>query len=574
MKNLTIGKKLIVGFGTVLVLMLVSIGAALFSIDDMGTQTGYYYTYTVPNMESVGKIEVDILETLSDMQKAVLSDDPQVIQKEFDLAAANGKAVVDNLNDYANTQRNHDRDAEIEKLRTLLTAAASSRAEITELLKDPTEENHGKALKIYEENYSTKLNQAMDVLKDLSASSEKRSVQQKAESEAAKNRAWVLLFACAAVSVTLTIVVIIAIRRSILNPIKEIVEVYTQVSKGNKQVNVTYDGKDELGQMASLIRKTNEQEGRIIGDVIHQFTKISQGDLDIQIEQEYPGDFIAIKQAIENTAATLNQAMRIINTAAEQVATGSEQVSSGAQALASGSTEQASSVEELNAAVVQVAEQASENLSAIQVAAGYIEQAGAGVFTSNEYMSQLSEAMTEISTSSAQIANITKAIEDIAFQTNILALNAAIEAARAGNAGKGFAVVADEVRNLAAKSAEAAHQTGELIEAAVATVKKGTQITGQTAQALQDAGVNTQKVTESFSKIERASTAQTEAIEQIKEGLNQISAVVQTNAATAEENSATSEEMATQAAILRREIEKFKLDMGGEQSMDISSVCS
>ncbi len=115
------------------------------------------------------------------------------------------------------------------------------------------------------------------------------------------------------------------------------------------------------------------------------------------------------------------------------------------------------------------------------------------------------------------------------------------------------------MRNLAAKSSEAAKQTATLIQASVASVEKGTEITAQTAQILQSVAVITGNVVESFQQIEHSSAKQAGEIEQIKQGLSQISSIVQTNAATAEENSATSEEMSAQATMLREEVRKFKL---------------
>ncbi len=363
-----------------------------------------------------------------------------------------------------------------------------------------------------------------------------------------------------AVSVIIALFVI----RLTVKPTVTITEAAQKLAHGDLGVQIGVRSQNEMGRMADSLNKAISLFHSYIYDISEKLGQMSQGDMRVNIDLDYIGDFAAIKQAIEGTAAGLNHTLTTINTAAEQVSTGSSQVASGAQALAAGSSEQASSVEELSVSVTKIAEQAMENSQNVMTATQYVQQAGAGVMASNEHMGQLTAAMSEIGSASNQITNITKVIEDIAFQTNILALNATIEAARAGNAGKGFAVVADEVRNLAAKSAEAAKQTTELIRASVQTVAKGTQITAQTAQILSDVGEKAQMVSTSIEKIERASAEQALAIEQIKQGLTQVSAVVQTNAATAEENSATSEEMSAQAATLREEVGKFKLETGYE----------
>lgn len=563
MKNLTISKKLIVGFGIVLIMMIVIIVVSLGSVRSISNVIGTYTQYTLPNNTSIWSIRRDTVSIQRYMARALSETNTDNIDELFGMAQQDSISLLNTFDVYAGNQRDTSRDAKISELRELFPKVDTARQEIAELMKNPTENNILQAKKMFEEEYIPIVDKTAEILVDFSDMAEKRAVQQNADADAAIQLIWIILFVCGAISISLTVVVVIAIRKSILTPVKEIVEVYQEISKGNKKVNVTYESSDELGQMAALIRASNEQESRIIGDVIDKFTKISQGNLQISIDQEYPGDFVVIKQTIENTATVLNQTMHTINTAAEQVSAGASQVSSGAQALAAGSTEQASSVEELTVSIGKIAEQAAENSINVNVANQYVEQAGAGVNAGNEHMVQLTEAMADIGSASNQIANITKVIEDIAFQTNILALNAAIEAARAGSTGKGFAVVADEVRSLAGKSAEAAKQTGELIQNSVATVSKGTQITAQTAQILQDVGGSALKVTESFAKIEQASAEQANAIEQIKQGLTQVSAVVQTNAATAEENSATSEEMSAQAVTLREEVGKFKLDLDG-----------
>ena len=168
-------------------------------------------------------------------------------------------------------------------------------------------------------------------------------------------------------------------------------------------------------------------------------------------------------------------------------------------------------------------------------------------------------ATRNIDQSSVQIGTVIKAIEDIAFQTNILALNASVEAARAGSAGKGFSVVADEVRNLAAKSAEAVQNTNTLINRSIHDVKTGTESTHLAVSAVRDIGECVQSIKALMDEIAAASVQQSEMIVLVEHGIKEISSVVQTNTATAEKSAAVSKELSEQARTLNRLLSRFHI---------------
>ena len=353
------------------------------------------------------------------------------------------------------------------------------------------------------------------------------------------------------------------ITNSITEPVKQIDAAVASLRKGelSNVEMLTYESEDEFGD---TIRNLKEAMG-ILADYVREISvevkAIAQGDLTRNGDDitDFLGDFSELKTSLLYILKRFNSTLTEISNLAEQVSSNSSEVENASKSLADGATEQAGVIEELNATIDTVVDMAEDTAKETQNASARVKASANKANEEKEKMNELLTEMEHITEISKEIGNIITDIEDIASQTNLLSLNASIEAARAGEAGKGFAVVADQIGKLAADSAKSAVNTRDLIDKTLVEIENGNTITRTTADAFNQIITDMESFAELAENTMEKANSQAESLEQIGQGIEQLSGVVQGNAASSEENTAISINLAEGAAKMHDRVNIFKL---------------
>ena len=348
---------------------------------------------------------------------------------------------------------------------------------------------------------------------------------------------------------------------ALTEPIYELQDAMRKLKAGDFDIELTYEGNDELSELGSDILAACNQLHIIVADTGEVLDKMANGNFKVSTgaRESYVGDFAAQLEAMRTLKYNLSDTLRQIQAAASQVMVGSEQLAGSAQDLAEGATNQASAMQELTATIENITNISEESAKNAAMASASASSAAEDAKKSREEINHLTEAMDRITATSKEIEDIIAAIEDIASQTNLLSLNASIEAARAGEAGRGFAVVADQIGKLAADSAQSAVSTRDLISRCLSEVEAGNRIVESTMESIGTVLANMEAFAGMAAGAAEASNMQVDMLKQIEAGMDQINLVVQSNSATAQETSAVSEELSAQATGLDEMIEKFEL---------------
>lgn len=353
------------------------------------------------------------------------------------------------------------------------------------------------------------------------------------------------------------------ITNSITEPVEQIEAAVASLRKGelSNVEMLTYESEDELGD---TIRNLKEAMG-ILADYVREISvevkAIAQGDLTRNGDDitDFLGDFSELKTSLLYILKRFNSTLTEIRNLAEQVSSNASEVENASKSLADGATEQAGVIEELNATIDTVVDLAADTAKETQDASARVKASANKANEEKEKMNDLLMEMEHITEISKEIGNIITDIEDIASQTNLLALNASIEAARAGEAGRGFAVVADQIGKLAADSAKSAVNTRDLIDKTLVEIEKGNTITRTTADAFNQIIADMESFAEIAQNTMEKANSQAESLEQVGQGIEQLSGVVQGNAASSEENTAISINLAEGAAKMHDRVNIFKL---------------
>ena len=347
-------------------------------------------------------------------------------------------------------------------------------------------------------------------------------------------------------------------REELLAPITKVSEQMVAMSAGNlhESFDMTEDD-SEVGRMVGAIRFMKDNLVKIIGEITAVLEQMGDGNYDISLNQNYVGEFSAIKESFYKISQEIRHTLRTLREMSEQIKGGSQQLADAATNLAESSTIQATTVSDLTTLTENLYSDMDKNSKDARECVSIAALAGETLTAGNVKMHELKDAIGEIRKCSEEINAIIGAIEDIATQTNLLSLNAAIEAARAGEAGRGFAVVSEQVKKLAEESAKSAKETTRLIETTVEAVEKGNAIADETVKNMEEVMAGARMATEKMSQISDLLDENVQYMQKIDANLGNISGAVDDNAATSEETAAISQEQSGQVEKMADLMDKF-----------------
>ncbi|WP_336727360.1 methyl-accepting chemotaxis protein [Achromobacter ruhlandii] len=509
--NLSIGTRLTLGFGTVLVLLLALTGLSQYELSQIGGINRTITEQTWTEASAINRIDVTTRANARANLELIVNTDPRAAETLFARIDSNRKVIDQALETLRPLFSTEDERQRLRLLEDVRGRYVKSFQGVGALLKRG--ERDAARQRLLEETLPL-LDSLQDHIIEISRIQAAKMADAGADSRKVIDNAGMLNLILSGLAVVLGGLFAWRVSKSITAPLAQAVSVAETVARGDLGQPIHAVTRDETGR---LLRALHDMQDKLAGAV-----------------------------------RTIRAGSETISSAAGQIAAGNTDLSSRTEEQAASLEETAASMEELASTVKQNADNARQ-ANQLAASASEVAQRGGAV------VSAVVSTMGDISASSRKISEIVSVIDGIAFQTNILALNAAVEAARAGEQGKGFAVVAGEVRSLAQRSAQAAREVKTLIEASVGKVAEGAGQAENAGTTMQEVVASVKRVTDIMGEIAAASQEQATGIEQVNRAVSQMDEVTQQNAALVEEAAAAAGSMQDQAHALVKAVGVFRL---------------